>query len=227
MSQLPDHPDTDQLRRQARELHRAAAGGDPHALERLRQVSDKVTLSAAQLVIARDYGFPSWPRHKAEAERRRAEGPGAAGPAGAADPSGAADPAGPAGLTAPPVKSWEEMRDWAARLLLSRTGEDVQAWNRRVTDAVLADEQALRSWLAGQGVTGYSQALLVRERFGYPDFMTTGADELIEAQYADRPRLRPVFDAVLAALPALGQVTVQARKTLVSLVGPRRTFAVV
>jgi len=130
-------------------------------------------------------------------------------------------------LTAPPVKSWEEMRDWAARLLLSRTGEDVQAWNRRVTDAVLADEQALRSWLAGQGVTGYSQALLVRERFGYPDFMTTGADELIEAQYADRPRLRPVFDAVLAALPALGQVTVQARKTLVSLVGPRRTFAVV
>ena len=57
--------------------------------------------------------------------------------------------------------------------------------------------------------------------------MTAGADELIEAQYADRPQLRPVFDAVLAALPALGQVTVQARKTLVSLVGPRRTFAVV
>ena len=53
------------------------------------------------------------------------------------------------------------------------------------------------------------------------------ADELIDAQYADRPRLRPVLDAVLAALPALGAVTVQARKTLVSLVGPRRTFGVV
>ena len=132
-----------------------------------------------------------------------------------------------AGATPPPVKSWEEMRDWAARLLLSRTGEDVQAWNRRVAEASLADEQALRSWLAGQGVTGYSQALLVWERFGYPDFMTAGADELIEAQYADRPQLRPVLDTVLAALPALGQVTVQARKTLVSLVGPRRTFAVV
>ena len=36
-----------------------------------------------------------------------------------------------------------------------------------------------------------------------------------------------MLDAVLAALPALGQVTVQARKTMVSLVGPRRTFAVV
>jgi hypothetical protein len=208
MSQLPDRPDADQLRRQARELHRAAVGGDVGALGRLREVSGLVTLSAAQLAVARDYGFPSWPRLKAEVERRRAG-------------------AGRAGATAPPVKSWEEMRDWAGRLLLSRTGEDVHAWNHRIAAADLADEQALRSWLSEQGVTGYSQALLVWEHFGYPDFMTTGADELIEAQYADRPQLRPVLDGVLAALPALGQVTVQARKTLVSLVGPRRTFAVV
>jgi hypothetical protein len=214
MSQLPDRPDTDQLRRQARELHRAAAGGDTSALGRLRRVSDKVTLSAAQLAIARDYGFPSWQLLKAEAERRRAE----------AAPPG---PDAPADGAAPPVKSWEEMRDWAARLLQSRTGEDVQAWNRHIAEAGLTDEHALRSWLADRDVTGYSQALLVWERFGYPDFMTTGADELIGAQYADRPQLRPVLDAVLAALPALGQVTVQARKTIVSLVGPRRTFAVV
>jgi hypothetical protein len=53
------------------------------------------------------------------------------------------------------------------------------------------------------------------------------ADELITGQYADRPQLRPVLGAVLAALPALGPVTVQARKTFVSLVTPRRTFAVV
>jgi len=226
MSQLPDRPDADQLRRQARELHRAAVGGDTAALGRLREVSGKITLSAAQLAIARDYGFPSWPRLKAEVERRRA-GAGQQARAGDGAPAGNHDQAAPAEGAAPPVKSWEEMRDWAASLLQSRTGEDVQAWNRRVAGSGLADERALRSWLAGQGVTGYSQALLVWERFGYPDFMTTGADELIEAQYADRPHLRPVLDAVLAALPALGQVTVQARKTLVSLVGPRRTFAVV
>jgi hypothetical protein len=53
------------------------------------------------------------------------------------------------------------------------------------------------------------------------------ADELIEGQYADRPQLRPVLDAVLAVLPGLGPVTVQARKTIVSMVTPRRTFAVV
>src|SRR5579859_7065545 len=61
----------------------------------------------------------------------------------------------------------------------------------------------------------------------YLDFRAADSGELIEAQYADRPHLRPVLDAVLAALPALGPVTVQARKTMVSLVGPRRTFAVV
>lgn len=53
------------------------------------------------------------------------------------------------------------------------------------------------------------------------------ADELIAGQYADRPQLRPVLDALLAALPALGPVTVQARKTMVSLATPRRVFAVV
>ena len=57
--------------------------------------------------------------------------------------------------------------------------------------------------------------------------LTAEARGLIDGQYADRPHLRPVLDAVLAALPGLGPVTVQVRTTLVSLVTPRRTFAVV
>jgi hypothetical protein len=134
MSQLPARPDLDQLRRQAREWHRAARDGDARALGRLRQASGTISLSAAQLAIARDYGFVSWPRLKAEVERRRAA-------------------------------------------------------------------------LAG--------------------YLTAEADELVAGQYSDRPHLRPILDAVLAVLPALGAVTVQARGTLVSLVGPRRTFAVV
>jgi hypothetical protein len=73
MSRLPVRPDLDQLRRQARELHRAALAGDVGALRRLRQVSGTVGLSAAQLAIAREYGFASWPQLKAEVERRRAQ----------------------------------------------------------------------------------------------------------------------------------------------------------
>jgi hypothetical protein len=71
MSELPDRPDLDQLRRQARELLRAAADGEARAVTRLRAVSERVTLSAAQLAVAREHGYPSWPALKAEVERRR------------------------------------------------------------------------------------------------------------------------------------------------------------
>jgi hypothetical protein len=77
MPELPVRPDLDQLRRQARELLRAAAHGDPTAIARLRAVSGRVTLSAAQLAMAREYGYRSWPTLKAEVERRRLPEPGA------------------------------------------------------------------------------------------------------------------------------------------------------
>jgi len=67
---LPEHPDLDQLRRRAKELRDAAHLGDAAALERLarnhpsaRQA--RLSLAAAQLVVARELGFPSWPRLKA------------------------------------------------------------------------------------------------------------------------------------------------------------------
>ena len=160
MSALPGRPDLDQLRRQARELLRAATANDEEALRRIHAVSEKQTLSAAQLAIAREYGFASWPKLRAEVLRRLAAGP---------DAGAQVD----VGIGAP--KSWQGMR----------------------------------------------------ETFGYPGFLVADADELIDKQYADRPQLRAVFEAVLTTLPALpGPVTVQARGTLVSLVSPRRTFAV-
>ena len=75
MPELPDRPDLDQLRRQARELLRAADNGEPGAVARFRAVSDRVTLSAAQLAVAREYGCRSWAALKAEVERRPAGQP--------------------------------------------------------------------------------------------------------------------------------------------------------
>lgn len=123
------------------------------------------------------------------------------------------------------IRDWKSMQDMFARLLKERTGEDASYWNRRIQEQPITDEKSLRKWLADQGVIGYAQTYLVMERFGYPDYMTTSATELIDAQYADRPTLRPIFDALLAAIAGLGEVTIQARKTYVSLVTPRRTFA--
>jgi len=85
MPELPDWPDIDQLRRQARELHRAAAGGAPDVLTRVRAVSDRIALSAAQLAVAREYGYSSWPALRAEVKRRRARPPTASPQSAAGD----------------------------------------------------------------------------------------------------------------------------------------------
>src|SRR5262245_49562135 len=71
MSDLPERADIDQLRRKARELLRAAVAGEPEALARLHVVSERPTLAAAQLAIAREHGFRSWPALRSEVESRR------------------------------------------------------------------------------------------------------------------------------------------------------------
>lgn len=119
------------------------------------------------------------------------------------------------------------MRRSIADRLVRQTGHGVAWWNDRVCAAGLDDEASLRSWLAFQGVTGYQQMLLVMERYGYPDYLLASADELIDGQYADRPHLRPLLDAILALAASLGDVDVQARKTYTCLLTPRRTFAAV
>ena len=70
MAYLPVRPDLDQLRHQAKDLLHAAQRGDPEAAARIHAVSVRVTLSSAQLALAREYGFASWPRLKLEVERR-------------------------------------------------------------------------------------------------------------------------------------------------------------
>jgi hypothetical protein len=71
MADLPERADIDQLRRKARELLRAAVAGEPEALARFRAVSERPTLAAAQLAVAREHGFRSWPALRSEAESRR------------------------------------------------------------------------------------------------------------------------------------------------------------
>jgi hypothetical protein len=99
MSGLPERPDLDQLRRRARELLRAAADGDPRAVDRLRAVSPHVALSASQLALAREYGFQSWTALKTEVARRRSP----AGPAERWSFGGAAALQTPAGVLVPEI----------------------------------------------------------------------------------------------------------------------------
>ena len=81
--ELPNHPNLDQLRHQARDLLKAATAGDETAQRRIGIVSDRLNLTAAQLAIAREYGMASWRELVAEVARRRGQ---ESRPVGAADP---------------------------------------------------------------------------------------------------------------------------------------------
>ena len=70
MAELPARPNLDHLRREARDLLRAAQAGDPAAVGRIQAVSAAPTLVGAQLALAREYGFASWARLKAAVEAR-------------------------------------------------------------------------------------------------------------------------------------------------------------
>ncbi len=125
------------------------------------------------------------------------------------------------------ARTWQEMRDESAALLQRKTGEPVEVWKERIAALAPPDRDSLRAWLAARDVTGYAQNLLVMEHFGFPDWFTADAGSLIDGQYAGREQLRPILDAVIAAAQSFGPVVVQARKGYVSLLTPRRTFAVV
>jgi hypothetical protein len=123
------------------------------------------------------------------------------------------------------TRDWGHYREMWVRVLKKQTGKDLGHWNARIARKKLADAQSLRDWLSAEGVTGYARQLLVMEHFGYPDFVTTPADELIDGQYADRPHLRPIYEAIVDSAQALGEIVIQARKGYVSLMTPKRTFA--
>ena len=77
---LPTSPSLEQLRKQAKDLARAHRAGDPDAVARVGahhpRPSEPLKLSDAQLAIAREHGFPSWPRLQAYVDRVAAHGPG-------------------------------------------------------------------------------------------------------------------------------------------------------
>jgi ankyrin repeat protein len=78
---VPSHPSLEQYRKQAKDLVKAHHSAAPDALERVRtfhpaflglspqQVAEHpLQLTAAQLVIAREHGFESWPKFKSHIE---------------------------------------------------------------------------------------------------------------------------------------------------------------
>ena len=71
---LPNHPDFEQQKKQAKELLQSYRAGNPAARARLRDaLPDKqiITLADTQFVLAREYGFESWGALREHIEARR------------------------------------------------------------------------------------------------------------------------------------------------------------
>ena len=75
---LPARPSLESLRKEAKKLTRDVARGNGHAVARVRahlpDVDVPVTQRNAQLVIAREYGYPGWQNLTAEVSRRLGSG---------------------------------------------------------------------------------------------------------------------------------------------------------
>ena len=74
---LPQHPSLEQLRKQAKDLLRAWRDGDATAVERVHAHKPRAVepvLADAQFVVAREYGFDSWPRLAHHVEALPAQG---------------------------------------------------------------------------------------------------------------------------------------------------------
>jgi hypothetical protein len=123
------------------------------------------------------------------------------------------------------MQDWTAMRDEYLRRLEEQTGKSVADWNKAIAKQRFKGHQELNAWLEQQGVTGYPAMFLGFETFGYPDYMTKDGSTLIEEQYADRPELRPILNALLERITSMGEMTVIARKGFVALATKRRTFA--
>ena len=136
---LPDDPTVPHLRRLARRLQRSVRSGDPVTTALATRygfpAGDRFPLSAAQLVVARECGFGSWPALRRQLERlagfRR-------------DPDAAATPADPADefcrLACLVYAADDGPHRWAAATALLRDRPDLPA--RSVHAAAAAGDAA-------------------------------------------------------------------------------------
>ena len=77
-SKLPARPSLESLRKQAKKLARGIAAGDAGAIRRARaqlpQAELPLSQRDAQLVVAREYGFPGWQDLIKEVNQRLGKG---------------------------------------------------------------------------------------------------------------------------------------------------------
>jgi ankyrin repeat protein len=170
---LPERPDLDQLRRQAKELRDGFRRGDAAAAERFGRhhpaaLQSVASLASAQLVIARELGFASWPRLKAAIDT------------GAANVDRRVD----ALVSAVIEGRLRQARD------IFRAAPGI-AWRSLIAATVLGDTEAVREMLAADPAA----AVAIDEERGWPP--------LLYACYSRWPQIDPGRESGMAEVVRL------------------------
>jgi predicted transport protein len=125
----------------------------------------------------------------------------------------------------------EDMLAAVSASMAARTGRPLEEWVAAVADAGLdpLDQNAVRRWLReAHGVPQNSQWAIADAAARAAGWVRPGVEEYVDAQYRGaKGALRPVFDAVRAAVLDLGDdVTTEGRGTYVPFVRKRQFAAV-
>lgn len=116
-------------------------------------------------------------------------------------------------------KSPEETLASMIANLKESTGKTLEQWVRISAATKLGKHKALVDHLKAEYGIGHGYANLIAQTALKPADAPADADDLVEAQYAGaKAALRPIYDALLAALRKLGNdVEVAPKKAYVSL----------
>lgn len=111
--------------------------------------------------------------------------------------------------------------------LLEKTGKDLAAWKVLLKAQNLEKHGQMVAFLKAAHGVGHGYANLIVTRFREGDAPPPAGDDLIGAQYQGKESLKPIYDALHAALVAFGpDVEVAPKKGSVSF-RRKRQFALV
>jgi Domain of unknown function (DUF5655)/Domain of unknown function (DUF4287) len=127
------------------------------------------------------------------------------------------------------AKSPEEMKTAMIAGLREKTGKSLEEWLKILRSSKLSKHKEFMNLLKNDhGVThGYAN-MIALQALASDSHTATDTDALVEAQYAGpKSGLRPIYDAVLAAVRKFGNdVEVSPKKAYVSL-RRRKQFAII
>lgn len=115
-------------------------------------------------------------------------------------------------------KSPEEMAAAMIANIKDKTGKTLPQWMKIVKAAKLAKHGEITKHLKGEHGVTHGFANLIAHQYLQADAPAASGDDLVAAQYASKPELKPIYDKLIKALAGFGKdVEVAPKKAYVSL----------